>query len=85
MKRIFNLFTHHPHSINESYFEHMSQAFYYGFKMIISGVAALIHAVFPFIFEATASNSAREIIRDIDQRAESDINKDQFHDLINSK
>ena len=85
MKRIFNSFTHHPHSINESYFEHMSQALYYGFKMIISGVAALIHAVFPFIFEATASNSAREIIRDIDQRAESDINKDQFHDLINSK
>ena len=53
--------------------------------MIISGLAALIHAVFPFIFEATASNSAREIIRDIDQRATSDINKDQFHDLVNSK
>ena len=85
MKRIFNLFTHHPNSINETYFRHMSQAFYFGFKMIISGLAALIHAVFPFIFEATASNSAREIIRDIDQRAESDINKDQFHDLVNSK
>ena len=85
MKRIFSLFTHHPHSVNESYSEHMSKAFYYGFKMIISGLAALIHAVFPFIFATTASNSAREIIRDIDQRATSDINKDQFHDLINSK
>ena len=85
MKRIFNSFTHHPHSINESYFEHMSQAFYYGFKMIISGFAALIHAIFPFVLKTTASTSAREIIRDIDERAESDINKDQFHDLINSK
>ena len=85
MKRILKLFTHHPNSINETYFGHMSQAFYFGFKMIISGLAALIHAVFPFIFEATASNSAREIIREIDQRAESDVNKAQFHDLINSK
>ena len=68
MKRISNLFTDHPHSINETYLEHMSQAFYYGFRMIFSGLAALIHAVFPFVFEATASNNAREIIRDIDQR-----------------
>ena len=85
MKRIFSLFTHHPHSVNESYSEHMSKAFYYGFKMIISGLAALIHAVFPFVFKTTASTSARQIIQDIDKRAESDANKDQFLDLINSK
>jgi|TARA_B100000959_G_scaffold16022_1_gene15689 hypothetical protein len=85
MKRILNLFTHHPHSVNESYSEHMSNAFYYGFKMIISGFAALIHAVFPFVFKTTASTSAREIIEDVDKRAGSDVNKDQFLDLINSK
>jgi hypothetical protein len=54
--------------------------------MIFSGLAALIHAVFPFVFEATASNNAREIIRDIDQRkANRGISKDPLNDLINSK
>ncbi len=86
MKRISNLFTDHPHSINETYLEHMSQAFYYGFRMIFSGLAALIHAVFPFVFEVTASNNAREIIRDIDQRkANRGISKDPIYDPHNER
>ncbi len=85
MKRIFSSFTHHPHSVNESYSEHMSNAFYYGFKMIISGLAALIHAIFPFVFKTTASTCAREIIEAVEKRAGLDANKDQFLGLINSK
>ena len=55
MKRMKNLFTCHPESVNETYLEHMQFAGGAGFRMVGAGVAALVHAVLPFVFEKTAS------------------------------
>ena len=49
-----NPFTDHPHSVNETYWEHLGFALHFGLKMTWGGIAAIIHAVIPFLFVATA-------------------------------
>ena len=56
-----NPFTAHPHSVGETYAEHLRFAFAYGQRMTLGGVAALLHAVFPFLFEKTASAITDEL------------------------
>ena len=50
-----NLFTDHPATVDESYSEHLVAAGGFGLQMIIGGIACLLHAVFPFMFEKTGS------------------------------
>lgn len=50
-----NIFTSHPHSIGESYFQHFRFATHFGLHMIWGGFFCLIHAIFPFIFKTTGS------------------------------
>jgi|TARA_B110000495_G_C22819764_1_gene478528 hypothetical protein len=68
MKKNIKLFTNHPHSIDETYLEHMICASSYGFKMIFAGFASIIHAVFPFLFETKASECAKQINKEVEQR-----------------
>lgn len=51
-----NIFTKHPHSLQETYFQHLQIALTFGIQMTFGGIACLIHAFFPFLFEKTASN-----------------------------
>lgn len=53
---MLKLFTTHPRSIGETYFEHLVFASSFGFHMLRAGSACLIHAIFPFVFERTGSN-----------------------------
>ncbi len=65
------LFLDHPHSVNESYFEHMAFAGWFAGKLLYAGFAALVHAILPFCFERTASRIIRELFETIDTRAKS--------------
>lgn len=56
-----NPFTDHPHAVNESYSEHLAFAFRYGMKMTFGGIAAIVHAVFPFLFVTTAGRITDEL------------------------
>jgi hypothetical protein len=58
-----NPFTRHPRDIGESYGEHMGRAASSGLRLIGSGLACLVHAVFPFLFERTASETIRDMHR----------------------
>lgn len=51
-----SLFTKHPNSVGESYLQHAKFAFIFGFNMVFGGLACLLHAIFPFLFEKTGSN-----------------------------
>lgn len=51
-----NPFTAHPESIGETYLEHGWHASKFAILMIVGGIACLIHAILPFLFEKTASN-----------------------------
>lgn len=50
------IFTRHPRSLGETYFQHMRNALFFGWNMVIGGLACIIHAFFPFLFQKTASN-----------------------------
>ena len=49
-------FTKHPHQVGETYGEHLEAAAGFGATLIAAGIACVIHAVFPFLFEKTASH-----------------------------
>ena len=65
---MFNLFTKHPHSIGESYFQHLRFAFMFGVTMAWGGIACMLHAIFPFIFPKTASNILLKMTQDFVER-----------------
>ena len=55
------VFLDHPHSVDESYTEHMAFAGRFSLKLFAAGCAALIHAVIPCLFEKTASRMIAEM------------------------
>ena len=55
------LFTTHPHSVDESYMEHMAFAGRFSGKLFLAAGAALVHAILPFMFEKTASRMITEM------------------------
>ena len=56
-----NPFTAHPRDVGETYLEHGVFACRYGAKMTLGGVAAFLHGLFPFLFQATGSRITREL------------------------
>ena len=55
------LFTHHPKATGETYFQHLRYASFNGMKLVYSGLACIIHSVFPFLFTQTASKTVADI------------------------
>jgi len=60
-KMLKALFTDHPNSVNETYLEHMHMSSSFGFWLAAATFCAFIHAIFPFLFEKTASNIIRKL------------------------
>lgn len=52
---ILEPFTKHPADVGETYGEHLVQAIGFGARMILAGVACVLHGVFPFLFVKTGS------------------------------
>ena len=65
-----NPFTKHPHSVGETYLEHMNKAVDTAIKIQLVTFILLTHAVFPFIFEHTASDKLYKITKSLQQRRE---------------
>ena len=61
------LFTRHPHSVGETYLQHSAFALRYGARMTAGGLAALVHGIFPFLFDGTASRITRELHRELER------------------
>lgn len=53
MKRFF---TEHPHTVNETYWQHMRVAMSFAAGAFITSLGVFIHALLPFCFKATATN-----------------------------
>ena len=58
------LFTEHPASVGETYFQHLISAGSFTVRLVLAAGACLVHAVLPFMFEKTGSR----IITDLHQR-----------------
>ena len=52
---VTRLFTEHPQSVDETYFEHMRFAAGFSGRLFLASCAAFVHAFLPFLFEKTAS------------------------------
>jgi hypothetical protein len=58
---LHRLFTEHPESVGETYGEHMVRASCFGGRMVVAGLACMVHAVLPFIFVRTGSQAIEEL------------------------
>lgn len=63
-----NIFSKHPNSVGETYFQHLGFAFAFGANMIIGGFACMIHAIFPFWFEQTGSDYLLKLTKNFIER-----------------
>jgi hypothetical protein len=48
-----SLFTDHPASVGETYVQHMGSASFFGSRMILAGLACMLHGLLPFLFTST--------------------------------
>ena len=58
---IRRLFLAHPRSVGETYFEHLIVATTFAARMLLGGLACLVHAIFPFLCTATGSRIIQEL------------------------
>lgn len=61
---MIQLFTKHPQSVNETYFEHLFVASGFAASLLLAALICAVHAVLPFLFEKTGSR----MIADLYQR-----------------
>lgn len=54
---IFKPFTAHPAAVGESYLGHLLAASSFGARMMLAGVACMLHALLPFLFVDTGSRT----------------------------
>jgi hypothetical protein len=69
---IDRLFAEHPRSVGETYPEHFGVALRFGLAMIAGGLACLIHALFPRLFERTGSSAIKRLYTEIVSRQPGD-------------
>ncbi len=55
------LFTAHPESVGETYFEHMQSALRFAGKLFAATLCCVVHAAFPFFFKGTGSRLIAEL------------------------
>ncbi|MEM6986124.1 MAG: DUF6356 family protein [Pseudomonadota bacterium] len=68
MKSLPGLFTEHPNTVGESYWQHAGVAFGFAVRLALAALAALVHAVLPFAFERTASDMVSRLHNTLQSR-----------------
>lgn len=63
-----NIFTEHPKKVGETYFQHFLFALGTGFKLILWGAIAILHAIFPFLFKTYVSSKITKLYEKINKR-----------------
>lgn len=71
------LFTEHPESVGETYFEHMRMSFSFGTKMLFASIGCFLHAIFPFLCVRTGSSAVSRLHHDmVTHRSKLDVKQD---------
>jgi len=66
---LHRLFLSHPQTVDESYGEHFLFALGFAMRLLGAGLAALVHALIPCLFETTASRMICQMHDRIARRA----------------
>ena len=61
MSAFNRLFTDHPATVNETYWQHLWAAAGFGFRMIWGGIVCLVHALVPGAFATAGSDMICEL------------------------
>ncbi|GAA4762553.1 hypothetical protein GCM10023219_03570 [Stakelama sediminis] len=56
---LHRLFLDHPQSVGESYGEHFGVASRFGARLVVGGLACMVHAVLPFAFKTSGSDTVK--------------------------
>ena len=70
VRSFLSAFRDHPASVGETYPEHMTFALRFGARLVCAGTAAFVHALFPALFETTASDTVKKIHAEIEGRGQ---------------
>jgi hypothetical protein len=62
------VFTAHPRSVGESYAEHFFVAARFGRRLLLAGLACLLHAIAPGCCSSAATRIVAELAADMDTR-----------------
>ncbi len=54
-------FTRHPAAVGETYGEHLAFATGFGGRMVLAGLACMLHGIFPFLFVRTGSRAILDL------------------------
>jgi hypothetical protein len=54
-------FTDHPAAVGETYVQHLGVATGFGTRMILGGLACLVHGILPFLFTSTGSRTVTKL------------------------
>ena len=52
-----SIFIEHPASVDETYTQHCISALSFGTKMVVAGVACMVHALLPVLFVTRGSDT----------------------------
>ena len=66
---MIKLFTKHPHAAGETYFQHLRSALKFSWILLGLSIGALIHSIFPFLFEFTVSEGVNKLNQIMSKRA----------------
>ena len=61
LENLKSLFTTHPISVNLTYFEHFKLSLSFGLLLSTASFKAFIHAIFPFIFITSTTDTICDI------------------------
>ena len=60
-------FTAHPATVGESYGEHLVTASSFRGRMVLAGIACMLHGLLPFLFVRTGSRAVSELNAQLEQ------------------
>ena len=58
---MLKMFTKHPNSLGLTYYQHMRGSLDYSYLLFKGSIKASIHAIFPFLFETSTSDTVDNI------------------------
>ncbi len=59
--RLTRIFTEHPATVGETYWQHLVHACGFAFWMLVGGIACFLHALLPFACVTTGSGIIRKL------------------------
>lgn len=67
-KLVDDTFFKHPKEHNMTYFQHLTRAWYYGFRSLLCFIFLFIHGLFPILFETNGSDMIKKMADELSDK-----------------